>query len=492
MARRLGRMRPTRRFWAVAALGLAFAGLAVLSDRGVLLLGAVGLGAWLLSSQYRFVRRLARVDRTLSVEQTLAAERVRAGRDVSVALAAGLDDPSPLALRVTADPPASATGSSRAARSARIDPGEVEATAEFAVSLPLAGAVDFRSPTVAYRDPSGLFTEQARRGPGRRLVVEPRGTHDLHVGEGGDPIDIGFGEHTGGRYGSGIEPAETREYVTGDALRRIDWKATARTGTPQVRDYEAETDRSTVLLVDHREAMAAGPAGETKLDYGRQVALAVLASARDLDDPIGFYAVGDGGITVRRAPGTRAEGDTHIKRRLHDLRPTTRSAGGDVRRRVARSPAETRRVAATLEGDGSAFAATLRPYLRWAPSYVDRIEEDPLFATVRTFLPRLRGPIWTVVVTDDTDRVGVREAVTAARRGGNNVLVFLTPTVLFEPGGLADLEAAYARYRDFEEFRRGLAVLDRVAAFEVGPGDRLAAVLAARRGSPRARAGGGA
>jgi len=59
--------------------------------------------------------------------------------------------------------------------------------------------------------------------------------------------------------------------------------------------------------------------------------------------------------------------------------------------------------------------------------------------------------------------------------------VFLTPSILFDPGGLVDLEAAYDRYVEFEEFRRDLARLPGVSAFEVGPGDRLDAVLATGR-----------
>ena len=104
-----------------------------------------------------------------------------------------------------------------------------------------------------------------------------------------------------------------------------------------------------------------------------------------------------------------------------------------------------------------------------------------MFATARTRLRRLRGTSWTVLLTDDTHRTETRETAKLARRGSGRCLVFLTPTVLFEPGGLADLESAYARYREFEEFRRGLDSLDRVRAFEVAPGDRIGALLADRR-----------
>jgi len=89
-----------------------------------------------------------------------------------------------------------------------------------------------------------------------------------------------------------------------------------------------------------------------------------------------------------------------------------------------------------------------------------------------------------VILTDDERETEVREAVKLARRigtGDGGVLVFLAPTSLYEPGSLADLDAAYDRYADFERFRRSLAAIDGVSAYEVGPADRLDAVLASGR-----------
>jgi len=60
-------------------------------------------------------------------------------------------------------------------------------------------------------------------------------------------------------------------------------------------------------------------------------------------------------------------------------------------------------------------------------------------------------------------------------------LVLLAPSVLYEPGGLADIEQAYDRYVEFEQFRRELARIDNVTALEVGPTDRLSAVIEAGR-----------
>jgi len=46
---------------------------------------------------------------------------------------------------------------------------------------------------------------------------------------------------------------------------------------------------------------------------------------------------------------------------------------------------------------------------------------------------------------------------------------------------MRDLDDAYHRYTEFEAFRRELAAIPRVTAFEVGPSDRLANVLSAGR-----------
>lgn len=45
-------------------------------------------------------------------------------------------------------------------------------------------------------------------------------------------------------------PSGMREYVAGDPIRRIDWKTTARVGTPHVRTYDHTVDQYMVVLLD--------------------------------------------------------------------------------------------------------------------------------------------------------------------------------------------------------------------------------------------------
>ena len=357
----------------------------------------------------------------------------------------------------------------------------------------MLGRTPSRSRTSTSPTAAGSSARRSRAGrrPGSRSNRAPR---NVHVGAGGEPVAAAYSEHDAGRLGSGLEPAQIRPYVAGDETRRIDWKATARLNEPHIREFEAETDRVTVLLLDHRATTGRGRNGQRALDYLREVAIAYLESARELDDPLGCYAVGDECVTVAEPPSADLETYTTIREALTDLTPTapdpSADGGGTSRSgtlrppeygRGARTPASARGDATALADDESPFATTLRPFLEAADPYVDRVEADPLFATPRSRLTRLRGSTWTIILTDDGNRAELRETVKIARRGDDHVVVFLAPRVLFDPDAMTDLDAAYDRYLDVEAFRRDLAALDRVEAFEVAPGDRIGALLAQRR-----------
>ena len=519
-------MNPTRRLWAIGGLAAFLAAFGVLLARPVALAGAALVGGWLLSRQYRFLRAAERTADSLSVRQSPARTGVRTEASVPVTLAAAVDPdglPADFDLSIEAGLPAAA----RAGDSLELTLGKSspEADRTATVEWPVAGRHRFDAATVTATD--GLFRETFAVGDRPAITVEPPGPRGVHVGEGGERV-AAIGEHASHRSGSGIEPAEVREYVPGDAARRIDWKATARLAAPHVRERESESDRRTLLVVDHRKSLGVGPPSETKLDYLRAAALATAASAHHLGDPVGLVAVGDEGITDRFDPDTgpaayrrvrsalldlaattpvepdgestrtRADADGEVTtgpdrdvgesrpsgdgeyRRSGDGEPSTAGLGSSTGDSVAsrrRSVGDARRSFSALAGDADRFARALRPFYADRRPYLRRLESDPLFGAVRAELGRRTGGAWLVLFADDARPAELRETVTFARQRGCNVLVLLAPTVLYEPGGLADVERAYDRYLAFEEFRRELARMDRVRAVEVGPTDRVAAVL---------------
>lgn len=471
-------MRATRRCWITSGLGVFLTVSAVVVARPLLLVGATGISAWLLAKQYTFTHAITRTIDDLAIEHSVPHDSIPAETEMSSRLSAELSSASPLDVRLEIQPPATATGSTREERTLSIEQGAQEASTTVPLTWSVAGSFSFDQPKITVTDTDDLFQERLTHGPTPEVVVEPRAPHDLHIGTGGERSMRVYGQHESVRRAAGLDPGELREYLPGDSAQRIDWKATARMNEPYVREYEVEIDRTIALIFDHRETMHQSSEKGTKLDYARQAALTFVDSVREFSDPIGYYAIGETGPTDRYEP----KGGQHelVKYKLRTLRSTASREDTVSAERSSRHPAVVQHAAAKLDGNG-AFDSTLYPYFATSSRHDENVDEDPLFETVRTHLMRLRGPVWTAIFTDDSHRSELREAVRAARRGHSHVLVFLTPSTLFEPGGLADLETAYDRYREFEEFRRDLAQLDDVRAFEVGPGDRLDAVLAAGR-----------
>ena len=66
------------------------------------------------------------------------------------------------------------------------------------------------------------------------------------------------GRHASRLRGRGHNFEELRGYVSGDDIRNVDWKATARSGEPHIRVYIEERDRPVLLLIDQRHNMFFG------------------------------------------------------------------------------------------------------------------------------------------------------------------------------------------------------------------------------------------
>ncbi|WP_255192397.1 DUF58 domain-containing protein [Natronobeatus ordinarius] len=476
-------MYATRRLWAGFVLVAALTAFAAVLERPLLVAGAALLGAWLLAQQVAFVVELARVREALSVDQDVERRGVRTGETTVATLEARLDRPARLPLSLAGGLPTATTAEAPLALS--LAPGERQDAVATTARWPVAGRHRFSAATVTVASP--YVGERFPVGPTPAVTVASRGSRRVHVGSGGTRI-AAYGSHDGGQLGSGVEPSELREYTSSDTVRRIDWKATARLGTPYVREYETETDRQTLLIVDARPSTTVGPPGETKLEYLRDVALAMAEAARRQDDPVGLLTVASDGGYLEPASGPGPY--TAVRRRLLDLEvgrrdghaggPTSETAGDSLAATLTRSRLGRRNHRSAFVDDDR-FARTLRPFYADRGSTTVDSTGHPLPDAVRAALGHSRRRLSTIVFTDDSRPAELHDLVTLARQRGHELTLVLAPSVLYEPGGLAELDQAYARYLEFEELRRELARVDGVTALEAGPGDRLSAVLAAGR-----------
>jgi uncharacterized protein (DUF58 family) len=105
--------------------------------------------------------------------------------------------------------------------------------------------------------------------------------------------------------GQGTEFDSLREYVRGDDVRSIDWRATARNRTVVVRTWQPERDRRVVLVLDTSRVSAGRVDDVPRLDSAMEAALLLTALAARAGDRVDVVA-GDRRIRTRlRLAGAR-------------------------------------------------------------------------------------------------------------------------------------------------------------------------------------------
>ncbi len=120
--------------------------------------------------------------------------------------------------------------------------------------------------------------------------------------------------------GRGGEFDRLREYVRGDEVRQIDWKATARTGDLVSREYTVERNQSLLLLLDCGRAMCNASGGVTHFDRALNAAVLLTHVATGQGDTTALLAAG--AETRRWVPPVRgAAGVRTLVRRTYDLTP---------------------------------------------------------------------------------------------------------------------------------------------------------------------------
>lgn len=153
----------------------------------------------------------------------------------------------------------------------------------------------FGSVRVVARGRLGLSERTARLAGRQAVAIEPplvglRRTLALAASE-----RLDAGARRAGRRGGMTEFESLRDYVHGDDVRLVDWKAFAKRGHPAVREYQEERGQELVLLVDCGRRMAATTTvgerrGWTKLDHALDTALILAAVALTKGDRVGLLA----------------------------------------------------------------------------------------------------------------------------------------------------------------------------------------------------------
>lgn len=99
--------------------------------------------------------------------------------------------------------------------------------------------------------------------------------------------------------GRGLDFEKVRAYASGDDMRAMDWRVTARTGKPHVKVYREERQRAMVLIIDVSGTMLFGSDKTTKLAQAVRAAALFAFSIMQRRDRVGIILTGDfGGFEI--------------------------------------------------------------------------------------------------------------------------------------------------------------------------------------------------
>jgi uncharacterized protein (DUF58 family) len=93
--------------------------------------------------------------------------------------------------------------------------------------------------------------------------------------------------------GSGVELLQLREYMSGDALSRIDWKATARRGTLISREYSEAQHLEILIVIDAGRASRVRSGALDRLGLYANVAARLAQHAVSAEDRVGALVYAD-------------------------------------------------------------------------------------------------------------------------------------------------------------------------------------------------------
>lgn len=357
-------------------------------------------------------------------------------------------------------------------------PARVTGAVDWTLRFPAAGHWRTHGVTIRTVDPLGLVMVERYHPDEAALTIHPRATARDRVsrvlgriGSVRDPDGRLLSRSAGG----GTELLELRDYVPGDPLKTVAWKATARRQRPLVRAFEQETVRTIQVILGIGPSLRAGQPGHAPLDAGVDLAARLIHLERQdrvglttFDvDVFGHHGVGRGPAHHQRLRQhlleltrvvhadlteiTDSELFAHVGRFLErqEGRRLRRDVGDAERPQVARAMIDPLR---ELYDEAEVFAA-VSGWLATGGAGLPQPNpaEDAVSARLRRFcalrglpLPyRLTGP-------SDAAETGLSAAVNRnlAPRGPETLVILADLRALIADGpGVGALRQARARHR---------------------------------------------
>jgi uncharacterized protein (DUF58 family) len=228
--------------------------------------------------------------------------------------------------------------------------------------------------------------------------------------------------------GIGTEFSELRNYRTGDDLRLIDWKATARhIGAPLVRVLEPEQEQTLLILLDRGRLMTAQVQGLQRFDWGLNATLSLALAGLHRGDKVGV-GVFDRQIHTWIPPERGQHQLNHLVDRLTPIQPVLIESDyvGAVTHVVQKQTRRCLVVVITDLIDATASAELLSALSRLTPRYLSfcvALRDPQVDQIAHTFTKDVIGAYTRAVALD----LIAQRQVAFAKLKGRGVLVLDAP-----------------------------------------------------------------
>jgi uncharacterized protein (DUF58 family) len=120
--------------------------------------------------------------------------------------------------------------------------------------------------------------------------------------------------------GQGLTFANVRPYAYGDDFRMLDWKISARTGIPHVREFVAEREQTVMIVLDGSASLFFGTDERTKRDKAAELAVILATCAMINQDRVGLLIFTDD-VEVYLPPRRSRSHGLHLLERIWTYQP---------------------------------------------------------------------------------------------------------------------------------------------------------------------------
>ena len=175
-------------------------------------------------------------------------------------------------------------------RSVSLPPGS-DVLLDYAVTPDARGQFTFAGCHVQLRSPWHCWSSRRVLGAASTVRVYPNFAALAELaGLSVELASRSVGARLQRRRGEGTEFQELRDYRVGDSLRKIDWKATARSSRLISREYRDERNQQVVLMLDCGRRMLAQDDQLVHFDHVLNASLALASIALRQGDAVGLLA----------------------------------------------------------------------------------------------------------------------------------------------------------------------------------------------------------